>query len=116
MNQLPEINVLDLASKREAGDDFVLLDVREPHELEYATLGDWIEVAPLSELSQRGTDALPEIIRVDQDKEIVVMCHHGARSAQVGNWLLAGGWTNVHNLTGGIHAYAVHVDDSVGKY
>jgi rhodanese-related sulfurtransferase len=51
-----------------------------------------------------------------KETEIVVMCHHGVRSAQVVSWLRQQGWTNVWNLSGGIDAYARDVDPAVGFY
>ena len=113
---VPEYSVQEVAEKRSRGDDFVLLDVREMMELRYANLGDNVAVTPLSELAERQTEALPESIAKDKDVEIVVMCHHGNRSAQVTAWLRQQGWTNVYNMAGGIDAYAIAVDPSVGRY
>ena len=113
---VPEYNVQEVAEKRARGDDFILLDVREVMELRYANLGDDVEVTPLSELAERQAEALPESITSDKDAEIVVMCHHGNRSAQVTAWLRQQGWSNVYNMAGGIDAYAMVVDPSVGRY
>ncbi|MGB1251602.1 MAG: rhodanese-like domain-containing protein [Candidatus Promineifilaceae bacterium] len=114
--EISEINVLQLEQKREAGESFVLLDVREPHEIAVANLGDWVEVVPMSQLARTGPAALPEALRNDRDQEIIVMCHHGGRSAQVTAWLQGNGWTNVTNLAGGIHAYSIHIDSSIPRY
>jgi adenylyltransferase/sulfurtransferase len=112
----PEINVQDLSKKLSAGDAFVLLDVREPHELQYAQLpADWVTLLPLSKLSRELLDGLPESVQ-SKETEIVVMCHTGRRSAQVTAWLRQNGWTNAYNLTGGIEAYAREIDPSVGFY
>jgi adenylyltransferase/sulfurtransferase len=115
MSGMPEIGPQELARKREAGEDFVLLDVRELYELQAANLGDGVEVAPLSALSRQRLAALPEPAR-DKEAELVVFCHHGIRSAQVVAWLRQQGWENVWNLRGGIDAYARQVDPSVGIY
>jgi len=112
---VPEYSVQEVAEKRARGDDFILLDVREVMELRYANLDD-VAVTPLSELAERQMEALPESITDDKDVEIVVMCHHGNRSAQVTAWLRQQGWTNVYNMAGGIDAYATVVDPSVGRY
>lgn len=112
---VPEVSVQEVAEKRARGDDFVLLDVREPVELHYAGLDD-VETAPLSDLAERQMEALPEAVTSDKDAEIVVMCHHGNRSAQVTAWLRQQGWTNVYNMAGGIDAYAIEVDPAVGRY
>lgn len=113
---MPGIDVQQLAQKLANGDEFILLDVREPVELLYANLGDNVLTAPLSELAQRQLDALPAEVRNNQEAEVVVMCHHGNRSAQVTAWLRQQGWQNVFNLDGGIDAYAIAIDPSVGRY
>lgn len=113
---IPEITVTDLAKKLESHDPFVLLDVREPHELNYARITDTrLEVTPLSRLANQGVEALPESAQ-SPDAEIYVMCHHGHRSSDVTRWLTAQGWRNVYNVRGGIDAYAKEVDKTVGSY
>lgn len=114
---VPGISPQELVQKSQQDDaDFILLDVREQHELALASLGDWVTHVPLSELADKQQEALPEPIRNDKDVEMVVMCHHGHRSAQVTAWLLHHGWTQVWNLDGGIDAYAMTVDPGVGRY
>ena len=115
MTTIPEISVQELARKRAEGEEFILLDVREPYELERARLEDGFELVPMSELVQLQTDALPDAA-MDKDAEIIVICHHGNRSGQVVGWLQQQGWNNVWNLVGGIDAYAREVDPSVGLY
>ena len=112
----PEITVNDLESKLKSEEKFILLDVREQFELDYAKLEDpRLEVAPVSQLSEQGTDALSESAR-SQDATIYVMCHHGSRSAQVTAWLSQQGWKNVFNVRGGIDEYARKIDNSIGFY
>ena len=113
---VPGLSVQEVAQKRKNGDEFLLLDVREPHELLYANLGDGILTAPLSQLAQQGPDALPEDVLANKEAEIVVLCHHGNRSAQVTAWLRQQGWAHVFNMDGGIEAYAVAVDSTIGRY
>jgi rhodanese-related sulfurtransferase len=113
---LPEITVTELSEKLKSEEDFILLDVREPHELEYAKVSDRrLEITPMSRLAREGTDALSDAAR-SQDAMIYVMCHHGNRSAQVTAWLAQQGWKNVFNVRGGIDAFARQVDNSVGFY
>ncbi len=113
---LPEITVTDLANKLKSDEQFVLLDVRELHELSHAKITDSrLEVTPMSRLARQGVEALPESAR-PQDAEVYVMCHHGNRSADVTRWLAAQGWTNVFNVRGGIDAYAHEIDETVGFY
>jgi rhodanese-related sulfurtransferase len=112
----PEIQPADLAQKMQRQEPLILLDVREKWELAYAGLRDErIVPVPLSQLAQRGLPALPAPAR-DRESEIVVICHHGVRSAEVTAWLLQEGWKNVRSLAGGLDAYAAQVDPSIGQY
>jgi len=113
---LPEISVNELSEKLKSEDKFILLDVREPHELNFAKVTDSrLEVAPLSRLAREGPNALPESAQ-SKDATIYVMCHHGNRSGQVTAWLAQQGWKNVFNVRGGIDEYAQKIDRSVGFY
>ena len=112
----PEISVTDVAKKLQEDETFVLLDVREMDELQWAKIDDERVVKlPLSILSQELLDAIPDEIK-GKDTEVVVFCHTGVRSAQVTGWFRQQGWTDVLNMTGGIDEYAVRVDPSVGRY
>jgi rhodanese-related sulfurtransferase len=113
---IPEINVTELSEKLKSQDSFILLDVRELNELDYAKITDArLEVTPMSRLANEGLDALSESAK-SQSAEIFVMCHHGTRSAQVTAWLAQQGWTNIKSVQGGINAYASRIDQSVGFY
>jgi rhodanese-related sulfurtransferase len=113
---LPEITVTELSEKLKSEDQFILLDVREPHELAFAKVHDRrLEVTPMSRLAREGTNALSDSVR-SQDSTIYVMCHHGNRSSQVTMWLAQQGWKNVFNVRGGIDAYARTIDSSIGFY
>lgn len=113
---LPEITVIELSEKLKSEEKFILLDVREPHELNYAKLTDSrLETTPLSRLAREGLHALSESAQ-SKDSTIYVMCHHGNRSGQVTAWLAQQGWKNVFNVRGGIDEYAEKVDQSVGFY
>lgn len=113
---LPEITVKQLAEKLKSDESFILLDVREPVELNSAKLDDArLELTPMSRLAREGTNALSEGSRA-KDATIYVMCHHGNRSSQVTAWLAQQGWKNVFNVRGGIDEYARSVDRSVGVY
>src|SRR5512140_582915 len=113
---VPEITVTELSQKLSSNDNFVLLDVREPHELNFARLTDSrLEVTPMSRLAREGTKVLSESANA-KDATIYVLCHHGSRSAQVTAWLVQQGWKNVFSVRGGIDEYARQVDQSVGFY
>ena len=113
---IPEITTSALADKLKTDEKFILLDVREQVELGYAKISDSrLEVAPMSQLSEKGQDALSESAQ-SKDAVIYVLCHHGNRSRQVAMWLSQQGWKNVFNITGGIDDYARRIDRSVGLY
>ena len=94
----------------------VVLDVREAWEVALVHLADPRVVnVPMSNLSKRGLEALPESLR-NPETEVVVVCHHGVRSAQVAGWLIQQSWKNVSSLAGGLEAYARLVDPTIGRY
>lgn len=111
-SSIPEIQVEELAILLAEGGDRQLIDVREFQELEIAALSGFIHL-PLSEFAEWSGDIQN---RLDANKETLVMCHHGMRSAQMCQWLMAQGFTNVKNIAGGIDAYSRIVDSSVPQY
>lgn len=86
----------------------VLLDVRESWELDICRIQGSRHV-PMGRIPQ----VLGEL---DKGVETVVICHHGMRSAQVGQYLERSGFTNIYNLTGGIDAWAREVDPTMAQY
>ncbi|MCZ2127615.1 MAG: hypothetical protein LC099_07560 [Anaerolineales bacterium] len=113
---LPRISVNELNEKLKSDEEFILLDVRELDELNFAKIQDRrLEVAPLSRLAAEGLSALPEAAR-QGNLALYVLCHHGSRSAQTVGWLISQGFKNVFDVGGGIDAYAVQADSSVGRY
>ena len=113
----PEVSVHDVAAKQKEESEFLLVDVREPNELERASLpdGDFINL-PLSELRERRLDAIPQDLRQNKEMDVVLFCHKGLRSAQVTVFLRQQGWSNAVSMAGGIDAWADEIDESVGKY
>ena len=108
-----EITVTDLAAKLAAADqNYQFVDVREPQELALASLPQFTNL-PLSENAQWSVDIHQ---RLEATTETIVLCHHGMRSAQMCGWLASQGFTNLHNVIGGIAAYAQLVDRSVPQY
>lgn len=85
-----------------------LLDVRENWEFETCHIAG-STLMPMQTIPARLDD-------LDEDAEIVCICHHGARSLNVAAFLEHHGFSKVSNLTGGIHAWAVQVDSSMPKY
>lgn len=102
-----DVRVEQLKTRLDAGDDFVLLDVREADEREFASIGGTF--IPLSEFGTRYKE-------LDPEKEVIVYCHHGGRSYSAGSYLVEKGFKNVSNLTGGIDAWSVKIDKAVKRY
>ena len=105
-----EISAIDVKQMAERGESFLLLDVREPAELEKAR----IEGSMLIPLGQVGS-RLGELEEW-RERKAVVHCHHGGRSAKACRILLESGFTNVANLAGGIEAWSLTVDPEVPRY
>ncbi|MBD2204179.1 rhodanese-related sulfurtransferase [Calothrix sp. FACHB-1219] len=112
-NAITQITVEELAQRLAAGDATIqLVDVREPQELAIASIEGFVNF-PLSEFAEWG-DQVPTLL--NPHAETLVLCHHGMRSAQMCQWLMAQGFTNVKNISGGIDAYSNLVDSSVPQY
>jgi rhodanese-related sulfurtransferase len=86
----------------------VLLDVREPWEFELCHLEDSQHI-PMHLVPVRCAELNP-------DQDIVVICHHGARSFQVGMFLESRGFSAIYNLTGGVEAWATEVAPGMRRY
>ncbi|MGI2908143.1 rhodanese-like domain-containing protein [Tolypothrix sp. VBCCA 56010] len=115
MNTQPitQISVDELAERLTSGDpDIQLVDVREPQEVAIASIEGFVNL-PLSQFAEWG-DQVPT--RFDPHAETLVLCHHGIRSAQMCQWLVAQGFTNVKNIAGGIDAYSSLVNPSIPHY
>jgi rhodanese-related sulfurtransferase len=113
---VPEISVQELDRKLKAGEKFTILDVRETWETDLVHIQDErVALVPMSSISEQAENAFPEELR-DPQTEIIVICHHGVRSAKVTAWMQQNGWQNVVSLRGGIAEYAEEIDDSVGMY
>jgi rhodanese-related sulfurtransferase len=110
---LVQITVQDLAQKMAAGSEALqLVDVREVSELEVASVPGFMNL-PLSAYESWQTDIHS---RLESETETLVLCHHGMRSAQMCQWLMSQGFTNVKNISGGIDAYSIYIDPSIAQY
>lgn len=93
-----------------------VLDVREVQEFQYARINHpRVVELPLSKLAAEGAEVIPEDLSA-QTQPLIIMCHHGIRSAQATVWLIKQGWKNVVSMEGGIAAYAQDVDSTTGTY
>ena len=86
----------------------LVVDVREPWEYATCHLDDSLQI-PLQTLPTRLSD-LPD------DRELVLVCHHGNRSQVAAQWLERNGYTRLHNLRGGVAAWADDVDPRMPRY
>jgi rhodanese-related sulfurtransferase len=96
-------------SKFEAGDPFVLLDVREPWEFQTASIKG-AKLIPMGDVPSRAHQEL------DPEDHVVVICHHGVRSMNVTAWLRQQGFEKAQSMRGGIDAWSRVVDKNVPVY
>jgi rhodanese-related sulfurtransferase len=103
-----EIAPEELKSLLDRGSDVVVLDVREQWELDTASMAHH-EHIPMNEIPARYN-------QLDQEKHMVVVCHHGVRSYNVTAWLRRQGYEKVQSLAGGIDRWARQIDPTVPVY
>lgn len=103
-----EMKPVELKRRLDAREPIVLLDVRDNWETALARLENALHI-PMEEIEHR-TDEL------DPKNEVVVICHHGVRSAAVADYLGQLGFDNVWNLSGGIDQWARSVDRGMTRY
>lgn len=90
----------------------VVLDVREPWELQTASVqpdGFALRAIPMNEIPAR-------LGELDANLPVACLCHHGARSQRVASFLVAQGFTQVANIAGGIDAWSAERDPQVPRY
>lgn len=104
--EAPLVEATEAARRVRAG-EAILLDVREPYELQRARVAGAVHI-PMRQVPAR-------LAELPRDKPVLVMCHHGGRSQAVADWLVGNGF-NAANLAGGIDAWADEVDASIPKY
>lgn len=92
----------------ESRDKPLLLDVREPWEFQTCHIAGSVSI-PMHDIPAR-------LSELEEDAQIVCICHHGARSMSVAAFLERNGFANVINLTGGVHAWAQQVDGTMPTY
>ena len=98
---MADITVQELKQKIDNNEEFLFIDVRETWEYEEANIG--AKLIPLGEL-QGAIDDYDEWM----DKEVVVHCKSGMRSAAARDFMVRNGFENVRNLVGGIMAWQQH--------
>ncbi len=103
-----EIDPTEVKQKLDRGDNFVLIDVREPHEYRICNIPG-AKLIPLGEFPKH-------VDEFDPAADIVIHCRSGVRSAKACNILRQAGFGSVRNMVGGILAWSDKVDPSVPKY
>src|SRR5438552_15829260 len=104
---IPEMQVEELKRRLEAGEDLYVLDVREPHEYQICNIGG--HLIPQGDLPK-------PVNELESSREHVAHCRSGVRSAKAVGFLQQAGFKKVHNLAGGILAWADRVDPKMPKY
>ena len=107
---LDEVSAAELSRRLDAGEDLLLLDVREPDEFEKARIEGSVLV-PLDRVEEE-LDRLAEW----KARPVVVHCKTGGRSAKAVRLLTEFGFEQVENLAGGIEAWSLTVDPAVPRY
>jgi rhodanese-related sulfurtransferase len=97
---------------RDASAQPVLLDVREPWEVQTASVtpqGFTLVAIPMNEIPAR-------LSELDPAQRVACLCHHGARSQRVAAFLAQNGFAEVANVAGGIDAWSTQYDPVVPRY
>ena len=98
----------EFVRRRESGELWTLLDVREAWEIDIARIEETTNI-PMAEIPTRLTE-------LDASQPVPVFCHSGGRSAQVASFLAQNGFDHVANIAGGITAWSLEIDDSIPQY
>jgi adenylyltransferase/sulfurtransferase len=105
---ITEMTVEELKSRIEAGEQPLVIDVREGWELEISSL-PFARHIPMGQIIDR-------INEIDPARPVIVMCRSGGRSLQIARVLESRGFSSVANLTGGILAWGERIDPSLRPY
>ena len=105
---IAEIDVEDLRDRLGGESAPTVVDVREPGEIEASPFAGALCI-PMGEIPSR-------LDEVPRDVSLVILCHHGMRSARVAAFLADQGFADVSNLRGGIDAWSLRIDPSVPRY
>lgn len=105
---IEELSAHDAAERLRRDHPPLLVDVREDDERRAASIEGSVHI-PMGQVPGR-LDELP------RDRDLLIHCHHGARSMQVAQFLAAHGYDRLANLEGGIDEWSRHVDPEVPRY
>lgn len=105
---IEQLTPAEYVGRAAAGELWQLVDVREPWEIETASIRDAIHI-PLRELPSRAGE-------LDASRPVAFLCHSGARSARAAEFCAAQGFARVANIAGGIDAWSTTVDPEIPRY
>lgn len=105
---IEDMSPLEFVKRRDAGELWQLLDVREAWEIEIARIDGTIDI-PMNEITARHKE-------LDSSRPVAVLCHSGGRSARVARYLAGRGYGRVANIVGGIELWSQTVDGSIPRY
>jgi len=103
-----EISVAELHRRRQAGESFLLIDVREQWEYDTCRI-DGSKLIPMRMIPSN-------LQALDVDEDVICYCHHGMRSLDVAAWLRSQGIENAQSLAGGIDRWSLEIDPTVPRY
>jgi rhodanese-related sulfurtransferase len=112
IEQIQPSQLSDWISSKASLGATVVLDVREPYEVQTASVtanGFELLTLPMGSVVEK-------LSELDKDRPIACLCHHGSRSMQVAAYLSSQGFTHLANIAGGIHAWSSEVDPTVPTY
>lgn len=102
-----EVSVHEVKTRLDKGEPLFLLDVRQPFEYNLVHLE--AKLIPLNDLPNR-------LLELDREREIILYCHSGVRSASATNYLRSNGFKRARNLVGGIDKWAREIDPTMRRY
>ena len=103
-----EITPAEMKERLDWGENFLLVDVREPWEYDLCRI-DGARLIPMGSIPQN-------LQALDVDEDVVCYCHHGMRSMDVAVWLRGQGVQRAKSLAGGIERWSLEIDPRVPRY
>lgn len=110
-----EISCREVHDQLAGGHDLLLIDCREAEEHAVCSIPE-ARLLPMSELPARVDALRADFEAGGASRPVVVLCHHGMRSAQVAMWLRGQGLANAQSMAGGIDRWSEEIDPSVPRY
>lgn len=104
---MKEITVRELKARLDANEAIQVIDIRETNEYEYCNIGAMH--LPMGEI-------MMNLDKLSREKDVVIHCKSGGRSCAMVQALMARGFDNVINLSGGIIAWSIEIDPSIPTY